>query len=50
VPAVTPVRRGTGLPAYQPYAVAAVALLALVVVILARRWRIRREDRRTYGP
>lgn len=36
--------------AYGTYAAAAVALLALIVVILARRWRIRREDRRTYGP
>jgi hypothetical protein len=43
-----PVRRSNGSLAYQPYAAAAAVLLALVVVILARRWRMRREDRRTY--
>lgn len=51
VPTVTTrVQRSPGTPAYQPYAVALVALLALAAVIVLRRWRIRREDRRTYAP
>ena len=46
-----PARRTTGLPvSYQPYAAGVAVLLALVAVIFARRWRMRREDRRTYGP
>jgi hypothetical protein len=45
----TRVPRSSGSPAYQAYAVAFTALLALVAVILLRRWRIRREDRRTYS-
>lgn len=51
LPAVAaPERRTTASPAYQTYVVAAVALLGLVGVIVLRRWRIRREDRRTYAP
>ena len=51
LPAVSsPVHRSAASPAYPTYAVAAVALLALVAVIMLRRWRIRREDRRTYAP
>ena len=51
VPAVTGrVQRSPGTPAYQPFAVGLVALLALAGVIVLRRWRIRREDRRTYAP
>ena len=41
--------RSAGSPAYQTYAVAITALLAVVAVILLRRWRMRREDRRTYS-
>src|SRR5438270_102248 len=48
--APVPVRRSSGSIPYQPYAAAAAVLLAVVAVILARRWRIRREDRRTYAP
>jgi hypothetical protein len=43
-------RRSSGSPAYGTYAVAIVVLLALGAVVLLRRWRIGREDRRTYGP
>ena len=51
VPAIsTKVPRSVGTVAYQPYVVALAALLALGVVIVLRRWRIRREDRRTYAP
>ena len=50
IPAPVPVRRSSGSIAYQPYAAAAAILLALIAVILLRRWRIRREDRRTYAP
>ena len=51
VPTITTrVQHTTGTPAYQPYAVALAALLALGAVIVLRRWRIRREDRRTYAP
>src|SRR3989475_2004158 len=39
-----PVRRPRGTPAYATYAVAVAALVALGAGILARRWRIRRED------
>lgn len=50
LPAVsTRVSRSSGSPAYQTYAVAFTALLALVAVVLLRRWRMRREDRRTYS-
>jgi hypothetical protein len=45
----TRVPRSSSAPAYQTYAVAFTVLLALVAVILLRRWRIRREDRRTYS-
>lgn len=45
----TRVPRSTGSPAYQTYAAAFAVLLALVGVIFLRRWRIRREDRRTYS-
>jgi hypothetical protein len=34
----------------EPYVVAAAILAALFLVIMGRRWRIRREDRRTYAP
>ena len=50
VPVTAPVRRSSGSIAYQPYAAAAAILLALVAVIFLRRWRLRREDRRTYAP
>jgi hypothetical protein len=50
IPAPAPVRRSSGSIAYQPYAAAAAVLLALIAVIVLRRWRIRREDRRTYAP
>ena len=49
-PAPAPVRRSTGSPAYGTYAIAVVVLLALGAVILARRWRMRHEDRRIYRP
>src|SRR5256714_2687122 len=45
-----PVRRSSGSPAYGAYAAAVAAVLALAVVVVARRWRLRREDRRTYSP
>ena len=49
-PVPAPVRRSTGSPAYGTYAIAVVVLLALGAVILARRWRMRHEDRRIYRP
>ena len=45
-----PVRRSSGTPAYATYAVAVTVLLALVAVILARRWRIRRQDQNSFRP
>jgi hypothetical protein len=45
-----PVHRTTGTPAYATYAVALAALLALGAVILARRWRIRRQDQNSFRP
>ncbi len=45
-----PARRSSAPINYQPYAAAAGVLFALVIVIVARRWRMRREDRRTYAP
>ncbi len=45
-----PVRRSSGTPAYATYAVAVTALLALGAVILARRWRIRRQDQNSFRP
>jgi hypothetical protein len=45
-----PVRRSSGTPAYATYAVAVAALLALGAVILARRWRTRREDQNSFRP
>jgi hypothetical protein len=50
VPTPAPVRRSTGSPAYATYAVALAVLVALGAVILARRWRMRREDSRIYRP
>jgi hypothetical protein len=50
VAAPVPARRATGAPAYSTYALAVAVLLALGLVILARRWRMRREGRRMYGP
>jgi hypothetical protein len=44
------VRRSSGTPAYATYAVAVAALLALGAVILARRWRTRREDQNSFRP
>ena len=44
------VRRSSGTPAYATYAVAVTVLLALVAVILARRWRIRRQDQNSFRP
>ncbi|MEA2635569.1 MAG: hypothetical protein QOJ33_1186 [Chloroflexota bacterium] len=49
-PTPVPVRRSTGSPAYSTYAVALAVLVALGAVILARRWRMRREDSRIYRP
>jgi hypothetical protein len=48
--APAPVRRSTSTPAYATYGVALAALLALGAVVLARRWRIRREDQGSYRP
>jgi hypothetical protein len=45
-----PVRRSSGTPAYATYAVALAALLALGIVILARRWRVRRDDQNSFRP
>jgi hypothetical protein len=45
-----PVAHSTGSPAYGTYAVAVAVLVALGAVILARRWRMRREDSRIYRP
>jgi len=45
-----PVRRSSGTPGYATYAVALAALLALGAVILARRWRVRREDENSFRP
>ncbi len=45
-----PVRRSSGAPGYATYAVALAALLALGAVILARRWRVRREDQNSFRP
>jgi len=45
-----PVRRSSGTPGYATYAVALAALLALGGVILARRWRVRREDQNSFRP
>src|SRR2546427_11636131 len=42
-----PVRRSSGAPAFASYAAAAV-LLALVAVVLARRWRLRRDGPSSY--
>jgi photosystem II stability/assembly factor-like uncharacterized protein len=44
-----PNRRSATSPAYATYAVAIAVLLALGLVVLARRWRAGREDRPTYG-
>jgi len=49
-PTPVPVRRATGSPAYSTYAIALGVLVALGAVILARRWRMRREDSRIYRP
>src|SRR6202011_1306384 len=49
-PTPAPVRRSTSSPAYATYALAVAVLVALGAVILARRWRMRREDRRIYRP
>ena len=43
-----PVRRSSGASAFASYAVAAAILLALVAVVLARRWRLRRDTRSSY--
>ena len=43
-----PVRRTSGAPAYASYAAAAAVLLALVGVVLTRRWRLRRAGRNSY--
>jgi len=50
VAAPAPSRRSAAAPAFGTYAIALVVLLALGIAVLARRWRIGREDRRTYGP
>jgi hypothetical protein len=49
-PTSAPVRRTNGAPVYATYAVALAALLALVAVILARRWRFRRQDQNSFRP
>jgi hypothetical protein len=49
-PSPAPVHRPAGTPAYATYAVAVAVLVALGAIILARRWRMRREDRRIYRP
>ena len=49
-PTPAPVRRSSGSPAYATYAVALAVLVALGGVMLARRWRMRREDTRIYRP
>jgi hypothetical protein len=49
VPVTAPERPSTTSRAYATYAVAFVILLALAVAVVGRRWRIGREDRRTYG-
>ncbi|HEX9097495.1 MAG TPA: hypothetical protein VF990_15500 [Candidatus Dormibacteraeota bacterium] len=49
-PTPVPVRRSTGSPAYGTYAAALAVLVALGAAILARRWRMRREDSRIYRP
>ncbi|MDQ6710613.1 MAG: hypothetical protein M3077_00660 [Candidatus Dormibacteraeota bacterium] len=45
---VTP--RSTAAPAYGTYVVAAAVLAAIGLFVVVRRWRLRREDRRTYAP
>ena len=45
-----PVRRSSGTPAYATYAVALAALVALGAVILARRWRVRRDGQNSFRP
>jgi photosystem II stability/assembly factor-like uncharacterized protein len=45
-----PIRRPSGTPGYATYAVALAALLALGAVILARRWRVRRDDQNSFRP
>jgi len=45
-----PAGRSTATPAYATYGVAVAALLALGLVVLVRRWRIRREDQGAYRP
>ena len=45
-----PVRRSGGSPAVGTYGIALAVLLALVVVVLARRRRIGRENRRAFRP
>jgi len=49
-PTPAPLRRSTGSPAYSTYAIALGVLVALGAVVLARRWRMRREDSRIYRP
>jgi photosystem II stability/assembly factor-like uncharacterized protein len=49
-PTPAPVHRATSSPAYATYAVALAVVVALGAVIAARRWRMRREDRRIYRP
>jgi len=52
VSAPAPVARRTGLtPSISPsYVVALAVLVAIGLFVLVRRWRFRREDRRTYSP
>jgi hypothetical protein len=47
--APVPVRRPAASPVPATYAVVAAAVLAVVAVVLARRWRLRRDARRMYG-
>lgn len=47
-PTVAPSRRTSAPTAYEPYAAAGAVLLALIIVVMVRRWYTRREDRRTY--
>jgi hypothetical protein len=48
-PASAPVQRSWAPSQLAPFGIALAALLGLGAVVLARRWRVRREDRRTYG-
>jgi hypothetical protein len=48
-PVPVPVRPGGGLAQLAPFGVVLAAVLAIGAIVLVRRWRLGREDRRTYG-